>query len=227
MEHAGATVRCGVREWDLLVARHPEVPHISAAELTLAKPELVTQDPAHLARQFFYRRDESSRAGQEWYVRVGLNLRESKRALEGTLISAMLTAGARGGELVLYGNAPATVSCGVRASDVDANLGWRVDYDRNADVLNLRMGEAQPAVSHCVDDFWLRIGLVESKLAAVEIDDFGGVFLARRPELATAWKEFESRGTPESQRRVWIELLLATIRARLYGIDPQRADATP
>jgi uncharacterized protein YuzE len=101
-----------------------------------------------------------------------------------------------------------------------------MDYDKNADIMYVRLPQARPATSIDLDEeVWLRVDPVTGEIVGFEIDDFELVFLRKHPELAAPWHEVRPRQTTEKVALV-LRILLEFVRS-MAGPHPQQPRLQP
>jgi len=99
---------------------------------------------------------------------------------------------------------------------------WTLSYNKKADVLNVRTRQPRAAISVEVDGIWVRLDPSTGEVLGFEIEDFRRVFLAKHAELASGWRDVQSRRVPEGTRRSWLETLVAFIRSILSDSHPHQ-----
>lgn len=104
-----------------------------------------------------------------------------------------------------------------KIEDMDVDSAWHARYDKKRDTFFVHAGRPRPATSvELFDGLWLRMDPRTGEVYGFEIEDFRQVFLVRHPEFAPAWKQWNSRSTPASQKLNWWQLLVAFIK-RMCG----------
>jgi len=96
-------------------------------------------------------------------------------------------------------------------------------YDKKHDTLFIRRAVPRPGTSIDLEgEMWVRMDPRTGEILGFEIEDFKRVFLARHPDIASAWHEANDRGRLFRRQRESLLAIIIDFIRRFLDVHPQQ-----